>query len=156
MASVLWSSDRPEFMERVAKLAGGTTWREPMGGGGGQSDHLPDAHAIAAALAFGRQGPQDPGPDVAYCWVLQSDAYRNKVVRMLSIALRCHEFRSVPEYRLAAAEAAWEATVWNRASARPASAPKAYDQMLLVACQTLYQSAWDALVEAERRYYRAA
>src|SRR5690606_31516275 len=90
----LWSSDRPEFTERLAKLAGQTTYRTPNNGGTGKTaDHLPDAHAIATALSFSRRGPDDVGPDVAYCWVLQTDAYRQKVVRKLSAALRCHEFR---------------------------------------------------------------
>lgn len=156
MASVLWTDERPEFIERVAKLAGDTTYRTPSGGRGTKQDQLPDAHAIAAALAFGRNGPLDVGPDVAYCWVLQTDAYRNKVVRMLADALRCHEFRTVTALRLTAAEAAWSAMVWNRASSRPASAGRAYDRMLMVACETLHRAAWDALSQAERAYRAVA
>ena len=119
-------------------------------------DQLPDSHAIAAALSFGRRGDGDVGPDVAYCWVLQTDAYRNKVVRLLANALRCHDFRSVTTYRLTAAEAAWDAMIWNRASARPAGVGRSYDRMLLVACETLYRAAWDSLAEAERAYRSAA
>jgi hypothetical protein len=156
MGSALWSSERPEFVERVAKLAGGTTFRTPGGGHGTKQDQMPDTHAIAAALSFGRSGPEDVGPDVAYCWVLQSDAYRQKVVRMLAAALRCHEFRAVTTYRLVAAEAAWEAMVWNRSSARPSDAPRTYDRMLLTACGTLERAAWDALASAERAYRRPA
>jgi len=153
----LWSSDRPEFTERLAKLAGQTTYRTPNNGGTGKTaDHLPDAHAIATALSFSRRGPDDVGPDVAYCWVLQTDAYRQKVVRKLSAALRCHEFRDARGFRLTAAEAAWDAMVWNRSSARPADAPRFYEQMLMVAISTLHSAAWDSLAEAERRYTRAA
>ena len=154
--SDLWGTERPEFIERIGKLAGGTTYRTPSGGRGTKVQQVPDEHAIAAALAYGRQGPEDVGPDVAYCWVLQTDAYRNRTVRRLADALRCHEFRSVTQYRLLAAEAAWAAMVWNRASTRPADAPRAYDRMLLVACETLYRSAWDALAAAERAYRHVA
>jgi hypothetical protein len=156
MGSALWSSERPEFVERVAKLAGGTTFRLPGGGHGTKADHLPDAHAIAAALAYGREGPADIGPDVAYCWVLQNDAYRHKVVPLLIEALRGHAFRSVMRYRKHAADAAWAAMIWNRAGTRPADAPPAYDRMLLVACATLERKAWDALAAAERAYRRGA
>ncbi len=156
MTDALWGSERPDFIERIAKLAGGTTWREPMGGYNPSSDHLPDAHAIAAALAFGRMGPKDVGPDVAYCWALQNDCYRNKVVRLLSEALRCREFASVTTHRLLASEAVWDAMVWNRSSARPANAPRGYDRMLLTACGVLHRAAWDALAKAERCYRRDA
>lgn len=152
--SVLWDSERPGFIERVASLAGGTTYRVPTEGKGTKFDQLPGPHAIATALAFGRNGPDDIGPDVAYCWVLESDAYRQKVIRKLSVALQCHEFRSVATFRLTAAEAAWDAMIWNRASARPANAPAAYDRMLLAAVGTLERSAWDSLAEAEKRCYR--
>jgi len=152
--SDLWSSDRPEFSERLARLAGGTTFREPAGARGTKQDQLPDEHAVAAALAFARRGPDDIGPDVAYCWVLQSDAYRERVVRKLSVALRCHESRGAAGLRLAAAEAAWSAMIWDRSTPRPASGGREYDTLLLAAVGTLHRSAWDALAEAERRYSR--
>ena len=47
----LYSSDRPEFAERVARLAGQTTYRVPTEGRGTRTEQLPDAHAIATALA---------------------------------------------------------------------------------------------------------
>lgn len=155
MASALWSSDRPEFVERIAKLAGGTTYREPVGGHSTKSEHLPDAHAIATALAFARRGPDDVGPDVAYCWVLQTDAYRERVTRRLSDALMCHEFRGAGAARLMAATAAWDAMIWNRSTPRPADA-RHWDRLLITAIVTLHNAAWDALAEAEKKYRSAA
>jgi hypothetical protein len=151
-----WGNGRPEFVERIAKLAGGTTYRAPMEGGGTKEAQLPDVHAIAAALAFARRGPDDVGPDVAYCWVLQNNVYRRRTVLKLADALRCHEFRHVTTYRLQAAEAAWDAMIWNHMAKRPADARPAYDTMLMVACKTLHDAAWDSLAEAERRYRRVA
>lgn len=156
MSGLLYSSDRPEFVERLAKLAGGTTYRVPTEGKGTKFDQLPDAHAIAGALAFSRRGPDDIGPDVAYCWVLRTDAYRERVVRKLATALRCHEFRNAGEARVRAAEVAWEAMIWGRSAPKPAEPPKFWDAMLLTAIGVLHASAWDSLAEAERRYHRAA
>lgn len=162
MGNLLWSSDRPEFCERVAKLAGGTTYREPWASGSSDSaDHLPDAHAIATALAFARQGPQDIGPDVAYCLALQSDAYRNKVVRMLAEALGGMDGREIVNarpYALDAADAAWMAVIHHKGGAkRPdGCASFAWDKMLLTAIAHMHDSAWDALATAERKYHAAA
>lgn len=155
----LYSSDRPEFAERVARLAGQTTYRVPTEGRGTRTEQMPDAHAIAAALAFARQGSDDIGPDVAYAWVLQSDAGRERVTRRLSEAMRCKEFQNAGRHRLAAAEVAWEVMIHNRRPTGPAPAdcsPTTWDRMLLVAIGTLHAKAWDALAEAERRYTRAA
>lgn len=154
MSNVLWSNDRPEFTERVAKLAGATTYREPVGGYGTKSEHLPDAHAIAAALSFARRGPDDIGPDVAYCWVLQTDAYREKVTRKLCIAMHCHELRGTAKHRLTAAQAAWESMIHNRTGqTRPADlAELPWSKLLLAAVGTMYTSAWDTLADAERAY----
>lgn len=158
MSSLLFTSDRPEFMERVAKLAGGTTYREPVGGHSTKLEHLPDPHAIAAALSFARRGPDDIGPDVAYCWVLKSDAYREKVTRKLSIAMRCHELRGTGANRLAACNAAWDAMIHNRSGhSRPADcAELPWSKLLLAATGTLYTSAWDTLADAERAYSMVA
>lgn len=155
MASELWNSDRPEFIERIASLAGGTTYREPVGGHSTKSEHLPDAHAIAAALAFSRRGPDDVGPDVAYCWVLQTDAYRERVVDRVCRALtkgNNRPGRAADDLAMAVG-AAWDSLVWNKPTKRPANIPqKAWDVALLFAVKVLYDSAWDSLAEAERAY----
>lgn len=155
----LYSSDRLEFAERVARLAGQTTYRVPTEGRGTKTEQLPDAHAIASALAFARRGDDDIGPDVAYCWVLQSNAYKQRVTRKLAIALRCHATRSHGRHRLAAAEIAWDAMIHDRRAGGQAPAdmrPMDWDRLLLAAIGTLQTTAWDALAEAERRYCRAA
>jgi hypothetical protein len=155
MGSELWSHDRPAFMERVAALAGGTTYREPCGGHGTKLEYLPDAHAIATALAFARRGPQDIGPDVAYCWVLRNDAYRNRVVSLLSVALQCHELRGSDGYRTLGANAAWEAMIWDRVHDRPAGVTAAlWSRIVITAGEVMATSAWDSLARAERAYTR--
>lgn len=78
---------RAGFAERVAKMAGGTTYREPVGSFGSSADHLPDAHAIAAAMAYARRGQTDIGPDIAVAIATGSIAHRTKIVMELSAAL---------------------------------------------------------------------
>lgn len=149
-----WTNDRPGFLERIAALAGGTTFRLP-GKGGSAVGAVPDAHAVAAALAYARQGPADIGPDVAYCWAVQTDAYRRKVVRLMVEALGTYEFRNVRAYRLQAVEHAWDALIWGRTTPRPVDAPSLYDVMVMVAGATMEAKAWDALAQAERMYSRS-
>lgn len=153
MGNELWSQDRPAFMERVAALAGSTTYREPMGGHGTKTEHLPDAHAVSMALAFARRGPQDIGPDVAYCWVLRNDAYRNIVVPKLAQALICHELRRANGYRTLGANAAWEAVIWDRVHPMPAGVcARDWGHVVAAARGVMIQSAWDSLWRAERAY----
>ena len=159
MSGLLWSTDRPEFVERVAALAGGTTYRLPVAGRGTKTDQLPDAHAIAAALAYARTEPDDIGPDVAYCWVLQSDAYRQQTTRRLAILLRSPRTRTLATHRLLAADVAWEVMIHNRRTkvAQPADVmPRDWDALLLAAIGMLQAAAWEALDTAERCYRKRA
>lgn len=157
----LFSSERPEFLERVAALAGQSTFRTPSGGRCTKSEQLPDAHAIATALAFARRrdDPDDIGPDVAYCWATGTDAYRERVTRRLAIALRCHATRSHGAHRLAAAQRAWDSLVHShRADDSPPREVSRHDwdRLLLAAVATLQSVAWEALADAERAYRRVA
>lgn len=61
----IYSNQKASFRERIAKLAGGTTYREPMGGRSTDPNRMTDQD-VAAALAYARQGPDDIGPDIAY------------------------------------------------------------------------------------------
>ena len=85
-----YSAERAGYAERLARLAGGTTYREPVGGYGTPSDYMPDVHAMAASLAFARRGKADIGPDVALAVICRKMAYRRKVATELAAALREH------------------------------------------------------------------
>lgn len=82
-----YSAERAGYAERLARLAGSTTWREPMEGHATRGDHLPDVHAMAASLAFARRGEADIGPDVALAVICRKMAHRRKVVTELAAAL---------------------------------------------------------------------
>lgn len=82
-----FSYDRASFAERAAKLAGVTTFREPVGGRGTKHDHMPDEHTIAACFAYSRRGERDTGPDIAVAIITGTDAHAEKIVRELASAL---------------------------------------------------------------------
>lgn len=82
-----YSAERAGYAERLARLAGGTTYREPMEGHATKSDNMPDVHAMAASLAFARRGEADIGPDVALAVILKEMTHREKVIFKLSKAL---------------------------------------------------------------------
>ena len=82
-----YSTVRAGFAERLARLAGGTTFREPVGGHSVKADNMPDVHAMAASLAFARQGDGDIGPDVAFAVICQRMTHRRRVVSEMTAAL---------------------------------------------------------------------
>lgn len=82
-----YTNERAGFRERLARMAGGTTYREPMEGFGTKADSVPDVHTMAAALAYAKQGPSDIGPDIALAIVCQADYRRQRIVTELAAAL---------------------------------------------------------------------
>lgn len=60
------SDDRIGFIERLGRLAGQTTYRVPVEGVGTRFSHLPESHALAAALSYARGQRWNPGPELAY------------------------------------------------------------------------------------------
>ncbi len=99
MAESTYTYDRASFAERAAKLAGVTTFREPVGGRGTRRDQTPDEHSIAAAFAYARKmiwdeqlgeyvpDPHDVGPDIAIAIITGQAAHRQKIVTELAAAL---------------------------------------------------------------------
>lgn len=85
--SDIYSAERAGYAERLARLAGSTTYREPMEGHATRSDYMPDVHAMAASLAFARRGENDIGPDVALAVICRKMAHRRRVVTELAAAL---------------------------------------------------------------------
>lgn len=93
--------------------------------------------------------------------MLQSDAYRKKVVRQLAEALGNmdgREIRGARAFATDACEAGWDAVIHLKGGhKRPDGCSQfPWDKMLLTAIATLHDKAWDSLSEAERRYSHAA
>lgn len=79
--------ENPSFAERIASLAGKTTFRVPVEGRGTKSKRIPDEHAIAMALAYARQDADDIGPDLAYDMATASIRHRARIVRAVAGAM---------------------------------------------------------------------
>jgi hypothetical protein len=60
-------ADRAGFLERLARLAGQSTYREPGGGGSPYSARMMTTeNALALALSFARRDKRDVGPEMVY------------------------------------------------------------------------------------------
>jgi len=79
-------ADRSGFVERLGRLAGQTTWREPTGAGYTPyvSGSLSGENAMVLALSMGRRSERDVGPDVAYSVGTGQPHRRQQVVEWLA------------------------------------------------------------------------
>jgi hypothetical protein len=78
--------DRSGFLERLGRLAGTTTWREPDGSGYTPpvAGALSTDNAMLIALAMARRNPFDIGPEVAYSVGTGTPHQRDRVVNWLA------------------------------------------------------------------------
>ena len=176
--------DPPTFHERLQRLLGSTTWREPMLGGGGRAG-LPAAHELAAALGMARQhvcaacgspstsrcghsagtrpDPADVGPDVAIDVLLRQTVHAGKVGRAVEAALAANRSsracRRCRPYLRIIVWAAYVQVVHGYATPqlRPGEVSEAdWDVLTQGAALTLERLAEDAVAEAGRRWRKAA
>jgi hypothetical protein len=151
----IYTAERATFRERIAALAGRSTWREPMEGHSTAPLKMTDQD-VAAALAYARQGPDDIGPDIAYCIVCGSDWHRARIIKGLATALfhaGGHWVRKGKPYLLTIADDAFRTVVWQQRVTRPEGCPaKTYDVLLLTGIGTLSQAADEAIRAAERAF----
>ena len=156
-----FSHARAGFVERVAKLAGGTTYREPVGGHSTSGDRMPDAHAIASAMAFARRGPTDIGPDIAVAIATGTTAHRTRIVMELSAALlactgRVGE-RTADSLVIIAAHCYLFVIGGQQKNERPLGvAERDYTLLRSMGEGILWQAAENALSRAKRAYRQAA
>ena len=147
----VWSP--PTFQERVAALVGGTTFRQPAGSRGTGQDHMPAAHAVAAALAFVKRGANDIGTDVAVAIALGTDAKRGLIIAALAQAMKMDRHpltrRNVKAMGYVA-NVAFDIVVHGRRRARLDRIAEAdWDMLVPAACRILEALADAALAEAE-------
>ncbi|MBO9717502.1 MAG: hypothetical protein J7507_12020 [Pseudoxanthomonas sp.] len=150
------AGSRPSFRERVHALAGHTTFREPAGGRSTVARPVPTDHLIAAALAYGRRGPADIGPDVAFDMATGRDGHRRQVQRWLGGVLAADRTAACRRLRpLAAVYATWaygSAVLGLPFPPAPRGvAEKDHGEVALYACLLLDRAAEDALALASRR-----
>lgn len=82
-------ADRSGFVERLGRLAGKTTWREPTGAGYTPyvSGSLSSENAMVLALSMGRRNPADIGPEILYTIATGMPHRRERVVAWLAAKL---------------------------------------------------------------------
>jgi hypothetical protein len=156
-----FSNARAGFLERIAKLAGGTTYRQPIGSFGASSDHLPDAHAIATAMAYARRGDTDIGPDIAVAIATGSTAHRTRIVMELSAALLAGTGKvgaRAENFLLTIAAHCYLFVVTNTTQGPRPLGVSERDYLLLRSFGEgiLWQAAESALVRAKKAYQQAA
>lgn len=155
----IYSHERAGFAERLGRLAGRTTWREPASGAfTDRADKMPIEHALAAALAFARLGPSDIGPDIAYAVVTMAEHRRARVVGELTCRLH-NEARKVAaragSWLPIIAGKAYEGAVhgWEMPPLRaPRLAARDYALLYGLGISALLQASDQAIREAERRF----
>ena len=151
-----FSYDRAGFAERAAKLAGMTTFREPVGGRGTKRDHVPDEHAMAAAFAYSRQGPNDIGPDIALAIITGTHAHGDRIIRELAAALMAGlgnraTGKTAAIVRVAAG--CYLRAVCGSGGKKPDGlTDRQYELARILGESVLWRSANEALFRAERAY----
>lgn len=149
------------FAERVYALAGHGTFREPVGGRSTEAKPVPADHIIAAALSFGRTGPGDVGPDIAFDLATGRPGHQRRVVLWLGRLLSRDQSRSCrrtkPHAALCAAFAYGAVVRGLPVPPAPHGVSDAdWGEVMLFACLLLERAAEDALAEAARRHRHAA
>lgn len=107
-----FTNERASFEERMARLCGESTYRQPVEGRSTQVRPIPQAHVISAALAFARQDPKDFGPDVAYDLATGRTGHGARVCRLLAGALGRDRSAVIRRNRPHLHVATWAAYTW--------------------------------------------
>lgn len=155
------AGSRPTFRERVHALAGHSTWREPSQPGSVDARRtIPTDHLIAAALSFGRRGPDDIGPDIAYDIATGRMGHHRSVCLTLGRVLAADRSRLVQRNKPFVAVVAW-AAYSNLVGLGQVPRPDGciedeWKDLVAAACLVLERLAEDALALASRRARRAA
>ncbi|QQP96526.1 hypothetical protein [Lysobacter enzymogenes] len=159
MTQTFERGSRPSFRERVYALAGHSTWREPAQGSSAQRP-IPTDHLIAAALAFGRDGKDDIGPDIAFDMATGRMGHHQRVCAALGAALAGARSRVVARNRPYIAVAAWAgycAVLGQGVPPRPDGCNEQdWGDLVAAAALSLERMAEDALARAGRNARRAA
>ena len=149
---------RPDFAERLGKLCGQIAgWQLTPGSGSGTA-HLPDANALAMALAFARRGPRDIGPEIVVAIYTGFDGWRPRIVAELASALlqtsklaQRHE-----AHILAISRCAYESALRGVQFKPPKGChPGSYRALHREASAVLWNAANNTLSHAARAYYGA-
>lgn len=171
-----WTHERAELREKLGRLAGRTSWREPVAGYTNKAGEMSDEQKMAAAMGFARHmlptgnpdepwmpDPEDVGPDVAICYACETRLSKPNILARITQVL-CREFAQAaarPLMTKAAVNAAFEWAIFGH-EPDPAQVPKAgmtpatYRGLILVARGAIIRAGEEAIYRAERAYYGRA
>jgi hypothetical protein len=155
-------ADRAGFLERLGRLAGSTTWREPGQGGGVPyaARGIPTEHAMALALAMARSNPNDVGPDVAYSVATGVPHRRSEIVGWLAGKLvkgTGSVGRRNTERSIAIAAQAYDLVIGTRRHISPPGQSKAardFELLVNIGAGWLWMSLESAVERAEHAMHR--
>lgn len=156
----------PSLWERLARLAGGTTYREPVGGRTNRAGALPVDHAVCIALGWARDPDDrhDIGPDLAIDIATCSGRNMHKIVRAVAEAIdagagnRGHRAirRSRPYLRIVASDAYARLVYGHRYEKPEGMAIDDWELLTEAAVQVMERMADNALARAERAMRKRA
>jgi hypothetical protein len=141
-------TDSP-FLERLAILAGSTTFRPPLEGVGTKVHHIPQAHCLLITLCGARGTPWSPGPELAFSLATGIQHKRDRVVDWLETVL-CFGDPSATDRKKAReiAETAYDCMVLSKAA--PTDGPLRQRKAIGFAVALLSQSLDETVRRAER------
>jgi hypothetical protein len=158
-----WTHERATFRERIARLAGKTSWREPVAGYTNKTGELGEEQQIAMALAFARDGADDIGPEVAYCLICETRRGKPDVLHKVTQALR-KQFPKADARPLMTRQAVNQAFEWAVFGIEPdpeerpkaGMAPETFWGLVLVSRGVIIRAGEEAIYRAERAFYGRA
>lgn len=155
----------PSLWERLARLAGQTTYREPIGGRTTRTAVIPADHELCVALGWARDrdDPHDIGPDVAMDIATGGGRNMASVVRELANALDADRGRGSrvvgrnrPYLRIVAADAYARICYGQRFERPEMVTERDWDTLTEAAYRVLERMADNAVARAERFLRRRA
>lgn len=154
---------RTTFVERVQKLTGTTTWREPMLGGVSTANTIPDAHLAAAAMAYAKDkdDPRSVAHHIAYALYVGGRHWQDEIVtaveeQLLDLESRMHVTRGARKsIARMAAIASYLNVMRGDEMPKPAACGDVWYFMVRVGERWLYAQAEQAIARAERAYHNA-
>lgn len=162
-----FSYDRASFAERAAKLAGGTTYREPIGGRSTKQD-IPDEHSIAAAFVYARKmvwddrlgefvpDKHDISPEIAVAIATQTQAHGERIVAELAAALMAglgYRANGHTSDIVRVAAGCYLRAVFGVGTQKPEGlTDRQYELARILGDSVLWTSANEAMFRAERAY----
>jgi len=152
----IYSNERAGLIEQLGILTGGTTWREVFRGSHSTADNMPQAHKLAAALAYAREtDPSNIGPDILEAMATGTQVHRRRIVGELTAALRIGTGRLAArnmDHLLQIAADAFLACVGVLPKGRPqAVSARDYNALTALGERILWRAADEALTALARK-----